>query len=195
MASLQGRLSSLISAIGADIKALKQPPIVSALPTTGLVDGMEVRLAGDSNTVVWLMKYSTGTGKWHFIGGPPLGWFKQQSQTLDSITSNVYANLPATGAAATLTVPVAGDYMVELCGRADSETNSQTWLSVKRGAAAAVDDDAISFRGGNWSSGSRAWKMTGLTAGQVLLLQAKYVGNITSRLWEASLLLTPIKIG
>jgi hypothetical protein len=269
MASLQGRLSLLISAIGADIKALqartptvlglgsnddtlesanamqwltggavaaklvaktvspsgrievwlraKTPttsfdrllldstgksdmlqPIVSALPTVGtdggaLFDGQECRYSPDG-VVVWNLKYSTGSSKWHFIGGTPLGWFKQQSQTLDSITSNVYANLPATGAAAAITVPVAGDYMVELCGRSDAEVNSQTWLAVKRGAAAAVDDDAISFRGGNWSSGSRTWKMTGLTAGQVLLVQAKYVGNITSRLWEASLLLTPVKI-
>jgi hypothetical protein len=86
--SLQTRLSSLITAIGADMKALQSAQtLVTSLPTTGpsggaLVDGQECRyLADATNGVVWNLKYKSSASKWYFIGGSSLSTRSMQTST------------------------------------------------------------------------------------------------------------------
>jgi hypothetical protein len=190
---------------GDGIVEAQRQPWVTLLPTTGpgggaLVDGQECYYKPDPTNatgnggVGWHLKYDGGSAKWYYIGGSALGYFKAAS-VLDSVVSAAYANLPTTGAAAALVVPLAGEYELELSGRGDAQTTSQTFLAVKRGAAAASDDDAIAWRGDNFQSNSRVWRMAGLAAATTLLLQAKLVGQVTSRVWEIGFTILPVRVG
>jgi hypothetical protein len=79
-------------------------PIVSSLPGTP-VNGQECRYtpAGD---VVWNLKFRTSTGKWHYIGGPPL-------VGRDDTDYLAPAGGTVTITGAKVTIPVAGIYIFE----------------------------------------------------------------------------------
>lgn len=125
--TLQARLSALITAVGADIKALNTavsakaqlPPLVTAL-TPGaqgipnpVTDKFEVfYLADAANGVVWHLRYrsaSASSFKWEVVGGDPL---YAEVITEESTASTSYTALTTAGPS--LTVPLAGDYLQEL---------------------------------------------------------------------------------
>jgi hypothetical protein len=100
--------------VPADIKrladkldALVHPALVTALPGSP-VDGQECYYQADAaNGVIWQLRYraaSASTYKWEFVGGPP---FYGSDDTPFSTASTTYIAVSPT-----MTVPLAGDYVV-----------------------------------------------------------------------------------
>jgi hypothetical protein len=92
------------------------PPLVTALPTTGLLDGMEIyyqNAAMATDGIIWHLRYNAGsasTYKWEWIGGTPI-----VSSLLAAVTctSAVYGDTTGTpGPDWTSVLP--GEYRLEL---------------------------------------------------------------------------------
>jgi hypothetical protein len=126
------------------------PPLVASLPDSPY-DGQEVNLLADATAgVVWHLRYraaSASAYKWEFAGGARLS---AEAAAELSTASGSYVD----GGVA-VTVPRAGEYEIELGAGFRNDGGWQTLLSVKYGAAAAVDADAVS--NGFYASGTEAW--------------------------------------
>jgi len=89
-------------------------PRVTALPTSPY-DGMEVvYLADATNGIAWNLKYraaSASAYKWEFIGGMPLEALIEAAGT--RTVANAFGDL-GSGAGPTITVPLGGDYVVDV---------------------------------------------------------------------------------
>lgn len=152
--------------------------VVQRRPTTTApaspVDGEDwFYLADDANGVVWHFKYRAGSGsdyKWEFVGGPPLS---SAVVTTETTTSGTYAALTTAGPS--VTVPLAGDYIVEIgCNAQNDTANVRAAHSYDIGATGAVDDDSASHTAGaaNPSSVMSRRRHDGLAAST--LIASKY---------------------
>lgn len=150
-------------------------PMVTALPTQGqsegaLMDGQECFFDTGVDGVVWHLKYSTTSGKWHFIGGASLF---DNINTTETRTNAAYGTLTTSGP--NVNLPLAGDYHVEI--GCEINGTAATWLgkmSYQIGATAAADADrVIEYDSGAYGGASvqRAIRKAGLGAVQ---LSARY---------------------
>lgn len=110
--SLQTRLSSLITSIGSDIKALNSRTpagTVTVLPGSP-VDGQVVNFLADAATgVIWQLRWRAagGTYKWEFVGGTPM---KHKVDTDEAFTGGTtYVDGATVGPR--LTLPLPGEYI------------------------------------------------------------------------------------
>lgn len=154
-------------------------PILTSLPTVpDTVVGMNVVYVADSaNSVLWnLTYYPTGsaTYPWACVGGSPMAAYVDTSQTTASIT---YVNLGTTGP--TVTLPLAGDYIIDHGCRAANNTGDQGIMSYSIGASAASDANAISNQSGgvNYIT-SVSRRMSVNVASASSAITAKYRGNL-----------------
>jgi hypothetical protein len=124
----------------------------TTLPTSP-VNGQDYYYVADStNGVVWHLKYRSASGssyKWEYVGGAPL---LSEVDTTNTSASLTYVALAAAGP--TVTVPLAGDYIVSL-GMRSQNTGSPfvSLMSFDVGATGALDADAAvagSPQGGGW---------------------------------------------
>ena len=113
--SLQSRLSSLITAVGADIKSLNArapASTVTVLPGSP-VDGQIVNFLADAtNGVIWRLRWRAagGTYKWEYIGGSPLAAERMADETVVSFATNSWGAFNANDPQ--VTSPLPGDYRV-----------------------------------------------------------------------------------
>lgn len=115
-------------------------PRVTALPGSPS-DGDFVRFVADStNKIDWMLQYYATDSKWQFLGGPAL---------LASVDTDEVRNNTAYGALTTagpsITVPLAGDYRVQVGFRMKTDTTNTGKIkfhSYDVGATGAVDGDA-----------------------------------------------------
>jgi hypothetical protein len=176
-------------------------PLVTALPTTSLIDGMEVVLVADAtNGVYWRMKYNAsmaGSYKWMFIGGPPIYAEGGNRTTLtdETFASTAYV-APTT--ATQFTVPSAGDYLIHQTfeGSVDTAT-TLAFASYSVGATAAIDTDGIELymaTGGNFRSvHARVTKKTITAANTVVAFRWKVAAG-TARSYNRSLSAIPVRL-
>ena len=162
---------------------------VTALPASP-VDGQEVYYAASPGSgVLWHLRYRSGASgsyKWEFLGGPPL---HLDTETLFSTTSTSYT---ATGIA--ITAPLAGDYDIELFGLGDaSAEGQQAWLTVKLGAAAASDAEAIAWRDDDFQSNMRRMRRVGLAANASLACHLRSTLG-TARVHKHGLSVYPVRV-
>jgi hypothetical protein len=204
--SLQTRLSALITAIGADMKALQSAQtLVTSLPTTGpsggaLVDGQECRyLADATNGIVWNLKYKSSVSKWLFIGGSSLSNRVDTNET--KAVAAGYADITTVGPS--VTVPLAGDYLVEWGMDAVIPANyaANTFASVELSVGGVLDvNTGLSYgpgpAGGVGNSAQAnlagARKMT-FTAAQVVKMQYNSTTTACNFRWRW-LKITPIQV-
>jgi hypothetical protein len=193
--------------LDSDGKTFLDPPMVTALPTTGpsggaLMDGQECYYLADTagtygGPVCWHLKYRSSDSKWYYVGGHPLRYRKLASAGFDTFASGslaTYANLPTAGAAAKVNLPLAGDYLVTIQGLGDAPAvDQQTYLSFKIGATAASDDTAIRWRGNQLQSNSSSFSPITVAAGADLLLQMK-VTQLSGRIQECAIFAQPIRV-
>ena len=141
--------------------------VVTALPS-GPYDGQEVYYVADStNGVVWHLVYraaASGSFKWEFVGGSPM---RAVVVTRESTTSLTYADLATAGPA--VTVPLAGDYLVDHGATIDSAASGWGIQSVDPGGAGVPsDDDSISLSRADATnreiSASKEIRLNGLAA-------------------------------
>lgn len=164
-------------------------------------DGQRIFYVADAtNGVIWHLRYRSGsasTYKWEFLGGPPL---YAEVQTGEATTSTTYADLATLGPG--VTVPLAGDYNVEIgCQASISTLTAAAIMSYAIGGTAASDDDQIRVRspdatGSNnlGATVARTRRKTALAAST--LLRAKYkassgTGTFTYR-WMR---VVPVRVG
>ena len=116
------------------------PPLVTNLPSNP-VDGQEVHyLADATNGVIWHLRYRAaelGSYKWGFIGGSSLRDEQQAEETYSgtfplTTWGGVNANDP------TITVPLAGDYVVNQGARVFMDKTNACHIGVKIGATEPI---------------------------------------------------------
>jgi hypothetical protein len=126
-----------------------------------------------TNGIIWKFRYDAGSAsafKWVFIGGTPL---YSEIATSETTTSTTYANLSTIGPS--ITLPRAGDWIVELGLWMNVGAGQTAWASYDIGGTGAVDADAVIFGPGGGSTtinGMRRRIKTGLAVSTTL--QAKY---------------------
>jgi len=158
-----------------DIKALalavdgRALPIVTALPTTGLFDGMTVVLTdnGATPTYFWAFRYVAGEAsafKWHFVGGAPLiGRDLAAGATLNTgtvITAGFWSRpglyLPA---------PRAGDYLVEGWTNLDPNGGAGTGFLAAFAGAATINPAVAITLVATLAGQTMAYPVAGLASG------------------------------
>ncbi len=127
-------------------------PLVTALPTTPQ-DGQVVDyLADATNGVIWRLRYraaATGAYKWEVIGGAPLF---AANDTAGTMTGTSYADPTTGGAGPSVTVPLAGDYLIRHGLNTYMVGAGVGYQSFAVGATAAQDADSITY--GSTASGA-----------------------------------------
>lgn len=177
----------------------------TTIPTASLVEGMLfVYQADNTNGVEWLLKYNSSetTYKWRAVGGPPL-W--TEDTTSGSTASTSYTNTP--GGPVSITVPVAGDYMIEVGALLTATNNGATgvtaYVSYDINGAGAADADAAAVQSGGNASVTKATtahavrcrRKTGLSASDVVTLKFRTSNaSQSASIDEAWLKITPVRV-
>jgi hypothetical protein len=176
-------------------------PLVTSLPTQPY-DGQVVDYLADStNGVVWRFRYraaEAGSYKWYFVGGPPM--FNEVTAN-ESMASTSYGNLGTTGPS--LTVPLAGDYDVEIASRTHSgSASTSVYHSYAIGGTGASDNDAIdpytsTSDGTSYASRieSRRRRKTALAASTALVSKYRTAAGTTTFWTNRSMKITPVRVG
>lgn len=164
---------------------------VTALPSTSLVIGDRCSYVADlANGIVWALIYDgQGTYPWKKIGGPPL---LAEIATSQTTTSTTYAALATAGPS--ITVPLGGDYDVEIGCRSLHSANNAL-MSYDIGGTGAVDADAITGAGTSFESGPRKRRKIALAAGTALVSKYKGNGAGTATFAERLMTVDPVRVG
>lgn len=173
------------------------PSYETSLPGSP-VDGQEIIFAADAtNGVMWHLRYRSGASgsyKWEFVGG---GVLLAEVTTSQTTASTSYAALTTAGPS--ITVPLAGDYIVEIGCRTFSDgANQGGIMSYDIGGTGAVDADRIEFSMGTGvSSGniSRVRRKDGLAASNALVSKYKTTGANTATFHNRWMKVVPIRLG
>ena len=174
------------------------PPRVTSLPGSP-VDGQEVFYVANAVTgTLWNLRFNNagGTYKWEFVGGPPL---QAQVVALESTGSTLtYIDLTTPGPA--IAVPLAGEYLIELSGKATISSSNNALMSFTVGATAPLDDDAVGVNAvavntGNNSSLSRRLSKT-LAAPATLTAKYRNTSSAGGASWQYRVLSAlPVRVG
>ena len=171
---------------------------VTALPSTA-GDGDEILFVDSLSapTYAWHLKYisAKSTNKWQFVGGSPM---VAEVAANESMTSTTYAALTTAGPS--VTVPVAGDYLVEfgalIRGGSDNALPSMSF-SVGGTAASTADriDQGPSTAEQTYASVSRAVKKSAVAASSAITAKYKVTSAGTGDFENRWLKVTPIAVG
>lgn len=155
--------------------------VESATVPTSPVNGQRWKYVADATAgIVWEFEYraaSASAYKWEAVGsGLPI--LSVSATNHGKTLSTTYTNTPDGGALPSLTVPLAGDYDVEVFSAdfmldASGVAGQRGYLSYAVGASAALDTDAIQSYGASGDQGDSGNKTqrnrkTGLAAATVL---------------------------
>jgi hypothetical protein len=183
-------------------------PRVTTLPTTGLIDGMEVNYVADSATgTVWRLKYNAGspsTYKWEFVGGPPL----HNIVAASTVASATYVDLTVSGVSFTLAR--AGDYLIDFgvngylaVGGGAGAGSTQAMVSITVNGVAAVDADGFLVASyndgvGNYTvAGNSVVRRKTVNAGGVVAMRYRTAGATNGRgssFYERFMTITPVRL-
>jgi len=173
------------------------PPLVSALPGSP-VDGQECYYQSAAMAalgIVWHLRYRAGGGtfKWECVGAPAL---LGEVVTSEQRAATGYGDLATVGP--DVTVPLAGEYMVEAGFTFNAATAMVAYMSYSRGGTAAQDATATH---GTVSmaavTGSFMRTVSPLTLAAGDLLRGKYRGSTTDNVVYQNrwLRVTPRRVG
>jgi len=145
---------------------------VTALPASP-VDGNTIEYVDAASGSDWFFQYNSTTGLWVWVGGENYAEVLTDENTS---TLNTYIDLTTVGPS--ITVPLAGDYLIRAGSKGWSTVNTGQAMAtaIEVGAAATVDADAFGNTGATSAlmaiGANRAYRKT-LTAGTALKLQYK----------------------
>ena len=176
-----------------------RPPLVTALPGSP-VDGQECyfqNAAMDTAGVVWHLRYrqaSSSAYKWEAVGQPaPL---VQEITAAESTSSAAYVALATAGPA--VTVPLAGEYDVDIGAYLVGGGNTGVYMSYDVGATAALDVDslhAIVTSAGYQFSARRMRRKTIAAAATALTAKYRSSSSVASTISERLMAVRPIRVG
>lgn len=183
------------------LDALYQPDIAqgTVFPSSPLDGDIFIYNANLTDGVKWQFQYRQGSAsayKWEFIGGGVLYAEVAANQTLAAGAG--YQALTTAGPS--LTLPLTGDYDVEIGATAFNATGgASTWMSYDIGATLALDADAALSAAPNvtdaptWSSIARARRKTAILAATALV--AKYKRDVGTGSWQSRWMrVTPVRV-
>lgn len=178
---------------------LASAPLVTTLPTTP-VDGQECNLLVDAtNGIVWHLVYraaEAGPYKWYFTGGEPLF-----GEDASSMTPGAGNNL-TTNTTPAVTVPNAGDYLVEhgaqvgnLGGAADATVCYLRRMSDNLDYVAQLQFNSPAGASASYAASvARGRRINGVTAGSTFVQRCTNVNGVAS-VQMRWLLARPYRIG
>lgn len=173
---------------------------VTALPASP-VDGQQIVLTDSltAPTYHWLLQYmaAKASNKWLYIGGAPAA---SQVETNEARASTTWGALTTAGPSFTL--PVAGDYDIEIGYQGDPNVaaNEDGMMSYSiNGSTASADADAAGFWGNTAAttyliSASRTKRKTGLSAVAIVAVY-KTVGGNSMQFQGRYMRVTPVAVG
>lgn len=181
------------------------PSLVSALPSSPS-DGQQVYYQSASmatDGLIWHLRYRQGSSspyKWEFIGGSELTTNNNNYPNGQAV-SNSWIDVTS---GATLTNPLAGDYIIEFAGRVDTTTTSvdnYVAIAIATTAIAALDKDAalvgqggLSFTANQMRSGfSRTARMNGIAASSTVKMQI-FGNNSTTKVHYTGMTMRPVRV-
>ena len=178
-------------------KTTGSPTFVTSLPTGS--DGQEVYYQADSsNGIIWHLRFRSvasggdATYGWEYVGG---GAMFSEVTTTQSTASTSYIALTTAGP--TVTLPLAGDYIVTIGVRASNSGTGGPTASYDIGATGAVDADRITndtpVTGGYNQMQMRSRRKNGL--GAVSLTMKYKSSGFTSTFSDRFITVTPIRVG
>lgn len=192
------------------------PTYETSLPSSP-VDGQEIYYAADAtNGVIWHLRYRSGSSssyKWEYVGGGPLYKEDNDVRSVTNVTAfSSSGNPPYSSDVPTdgivLSLPVAGDYKVELAGQfevpATAGRNVTYGYAITNGSDViqTAASDAVSLSLTNPTGDGQAGLVTSgmvlytiSTAGFRLREQLKVSGNFTASVFRRRLYVTPIRVG
>jgi hypothetical protein len=177
---------------------------VSALPnpaTNGQVVDLLVDSAGAyGGPYLWRCRYraaTPGTAKWHVLGnGPPLR-VSVVTAGDESTASTTYVALTTPGPA--ITVPLVGDWIVDLEESIYGTAGCHGLMSYDIGATAAVDADGVTTAVSNTTQFDvqhvHKWKAKTFAAGTVLTAKYRAIGGTATWRNGRYMTLTPVRLG
>ena len=165
--------------------------ILTALPGSP-IDGQVIYYNADStNGVVWQLRYRSASAsayKWEFIGGSPL---VSTVVTSETTTSTSFTDLATVGPS--ITVPLAGDYDVEIGGFTLSSGASVTVQGFAVGATVATDAESV--RGNaNQSNPRMRYRKTAIAASTIIRMKYR-VASLTGTFETRQILVYPVRVG
>jgi hypothetical protein len=173
-------------------------PLSSVLPSTPL-DGQEIyfqTVSMATTGVCWHLRYNANSSsayKWEFVGGGdrfegPLGDLATASTAPVVLTSGP-----------TITLPVAGDYIVELtlAMTNGSSSSGQALAEVYRDTTATGISTTFSFQGAIIQSiqSTAFGKLTGAAAAAVLGIRCSCADAKSNHFFNACLRIRPVRLG
>lgn len=178
--------------VGRDLVSV---PLVTALPSDPY-DGQTVDYLADASTgVTWRLRYreaEAGSYKWYFVGGAPLYDL--------GADSGVISNTSYVTVSTAFTLPLDGDYYVDLGARAfNTAAGSFIVISFTDNVVAADDADWVAWSNPSGEHtqpvhSSRRLHKTGMVGGRTWAVQAK-VGSNTGSVQNPTIMATPIRVG
>ena len=170
-------------------------PVVTTLPSSP-VDGQECDyLADATNGVVWHLKYRAAdptAHKWQFVGGP--GLYATVAAT-ESTASTTYAALTTAGP--TCTVPLAGDYDIEIGAYVRGNTFTASSLMSFDTNSGAVDSVSVQMDVASVNLGeslARVVRIVGFNA--AVAVTSKYRTSAgTASFGNRYMRVTPVRVG
>lgn len=170
------------------------PPLVAALPGVP-DDGDEIYFAADGTGVVWHLRYhaaSASAHKWEVVGGSPL--FAENTGAFTT-TSAAYGDMAGGAVMPSITLPLAGDYMVTIEATVFQVTGGEGLLSYATGGTAASDTDAIAET--STTTGlqcARTRRRNDIPAGAALAMKGRTTAN-TLEVVGPSIRAIPVRVG
>jgi hypothetical protein len=175
--------------------------LVSATLPSSPVDGDEFYyLANATVGVIWRFRYRAASGsayKWELVGGE---YLVARTDTLETETTTAsYGDLSGGATGPSVTLPFAGDYVMEFgCACANSTAGQACIMAPQTATTAAVDNNAILHTSGAANAFGQPSRsdvtFTGQPASSVLIAKYKVTGGTGSflRRWIKT---RPIRVG
>jgi hypothetical protein len=164
----------------------------TSFPVSPTNDQEFVYVADATTPIYWRFKYNASMSMWIFVGGDEL--FSEVT-TAEATNSATYANLTTVGPS--VTVPRAGDYLIEVGSEIALSAGAQTaWVSFDIAGAGAVDADG--FRASGTSSlvaqGSRMRKKTSVAVFSTVIAKYKSDGTNNATYGRRWMRVKPIRV-
>jgi hypothetical protein len=168
------------------------PPIVTALPANPQFGDVVTYIADAANGVAWTLQYdASGTYPWKFVGGSPL-WAQNTTNLQTNSSTYQTTNMP------TVTIPRAGDYMIEFGGYVQKVSNGPGVADMKFGlhvngslVADCGESNSTVNDGGN---AQRIFRATGVTAAHVADVRVKTSSSLDATFQARYINVTPIRV-
>lgn len=180
---------------------LRATPLVSAsLPGVGTRDGDVISFKAAAATLtnavvntVWTFRYDATDAYWYPQGCAPIF---QQVATAQSTASATYVALATVGPS--LTVPLAGDYLIEQGAGITTAAASAGAMSYDIGGTGAVDADEVVFTqvaaSAQLASVARATSHLNLAALTAIVSKYRSIGGTSVTFEKRWLKITPLRV-